>query len=89
MGLRAIEITGVLLQDLLTVGTTGPFEVTEGLPEDAEFRGSYAKLWNGIYLRATPTVVLLFEHPDFDDGMDGGAVPFMDVVFEERCCNKA
>jgi hypothetical protein len=84
MGLAAVEIDGRLLQNMMTEGWEGCIECIEGLPMNAEFRGSYARQWEGIYIRAVPTVVLIFEHPSFSDFEDGMAIPFIPIVFRER-----
>lgn len=80
----AIEITGELLQHMLTEGWGAEYlRCTAGLPEGARFAGSYTRQWEGTNVRSIPTAVLVFEHPSFAEIDDGGVIPFLDAEWQE------
>lgn len=77
MGKRAIEISGELWQEWLTVGWSighpDKIECIEGLPEGAKFCSAYYENRNG--LGEMPILVLIFERPEWPELAEGAMVP--------------
>ena len=81
----AVEITGELLQQMLTEGwEAARIRCTSGLPEGARFAGSYVRQWDGMYIRNVPSAILVFEHPDFAEIDDGDVIPFISVEHSQE-----
>lgn len=84
MKLRSVVISGPLWQDIFTegweIGYGETLRCTNGLPEGAKCTGVFYKEWQGI--EATPSLVFVFEHPDFEDVKEGDPIPRLDIVFE-------
>lgn len=89
MGLAAIEITGELLQEMLTQRSeTVRVKCIEGLPEGAIFKSSHVREWKGTSVRKLRTVTLVFEHPEFTERQEGDVIPYINVTYErhyEKC----
>jgi len=87
MGKRAIEISGELWQEWLTrgfsIGFPDKIECTEGLPEGATFHAAFYRQWPGMSVSITPSLVFVFEHPDWPAQELGKVIPSIDVVFRK------
>ena len=91
MRVRAVRVSGELWQEICTQGwkaadDIGIVECVEGLPEGAKFVGLHYERWNGKDI--VPTLVFLFEHPDFDNVPEGKKIPDIDIIFEKRPINE-
>lgn len=89
MGLVSVEISGKFWQDMMTVGWEAGngriVKCTEGLPEDAICKGVFYRQYLAMSKIApsTPSLVFVFEHPDFDDVEPGTPIPMISVVHQE------
>ena len=88
MGLVSVEISGVLWQDIMTVGWEAGngriVRCTEGLPEEAVCKSVFYKQYPAMSDVAppTPSLVFIFEHPDFDDVEPGAPIPMISIVHQ-------
>jgi hypothetical protein len=89
MGLASVEISGVLWQDIMTIGWEAGSDrivkCTEGLPEDAVCKSVFYRQWpaiSGLTPAPTPSLVFVFEHEDFDDVEPGAPIPMVSIVHQ-------
>ena len=85
MGLIGVEISGQFWQEIMTKGwKPGDIECIEGLPEGAIFRNVFYRQWPAVSGVATPSLVFVFEHDDFDEVLLGATPLLMNVVYQRH-----
>jgi len=90
MGKKAVQLSGVIWQEICTAGwsigapTQDGLECIEGLPEGATFHSAF---YIPSICLGTHILTLVFEHLDWPALVPGEEIPIIEIVWRQKTYN--